>query len=70
VLHAPRAAVAAAAVGPGDGQSPAATARVALYFARTLFECHGGSLRAGNDDSQTVDFELMLPTSPATSAHT
>jgi signal transduction histidine kinase len=39
---------------------------IALYFARTVFECHGGSVRVASDEVQAPGFELILPTGPAT----
>jgi K+-sensing histidine kinase KdpD len=48
---------------PGQG--------IALHFARTLIECHGGRLRTTHGDPRTIGFEILLPAqSAATSPRT
>jgi signal transduction histidine kinase len=49
------------------GPSPQPASGIALHFARTVFERHGGSVRGESGEGQSAGFELILPTGPATS---
>ena len=71
-IHAPRASVMGSVYAPTTGADavPPWVPGSAFHFARTTFECHGGSLRVKTGDSQAAGFELVLPTSTATSART
>jgi K+-sensing histidine kinase KdpD len=70
-IHAPRPSGEAAARDPVAGASPSRPMAfgIALHFAQTMFECHGGSVRVKDADPRAIGFELALPTA-ATSAHT
>jgi K+-sensing histidine kinase KdpD len=69
-LRVPRPASGAAAGAASGGQMHSSPSAIALYFARTVFECHGGAVRTRSDDGRTVELELILPTGVATSART
>jgi K+-sensing histidine kinase KdpD len=71
-IQAPRspAVHASSTLATGASAPHAPASGITLHFARTVFECHGGSLRAKDGDSHTVGFELVLPTGGATSDRT
>jgi K+-sensing histidine kinase KdpD len=69
-LRAPRPSSGVAAGAPSGGQTHSPPPAIALYFARAVFECHGGAVRTRSEDGRTVELELILPTGAATSART
>jgi hypothetical protein len=38
---------------------------IPMHFARTVIECHGGTLRVELGDQSTLGYEIALPSRPA-----
>lgn len=66
-IHAPRPADAGVVSANATGASTQPDPRegIAVHFARTLIECHGGRLQATHGAPRTIGFDLVLPAQSA-----